>query len=229
MKKSAKVVVFAHQKGGVGKTVMCNLFAHEFAKQGKAVCQIDTDKQGSVYLEYLAKKDTGERMQIPVFSLTTYNQVEEFVIANYTKYDFIFIDSTGNINSETIAILKNCDSIIIPITAGSTDWSSFQTFVKLLKDITAQDQVIIGILNKYKPHTNRWKEFLPVVKDFLNEYGIILPKMESSTCDELIPAQLREREDYTSAIISPLSDEKINRITKYEIIHLIDSIHKYIR
>lgn len=226
---STKVIAFAHQKGGVGKTVMCNIFAQELSKQGFKVCLIDTDKQESIYLEYLAMKDSGTEPSVPAFNLRTFNHVSDFIQKHHTEYDFIMIDLTGIIHDDNIKILKNCDSIIIPITAGQTDWTSFQTFAKTLTNITDRDQKIIGILNKYKPHTNRWKQFLPIVREYAHKHSIIIPQMQDINSDSLIPAQLKDREDYTTLLMSPLTDEKINRYTKYEIIHLIDSIIKYIR
>ncbi|MGL5920863.1 MAG: ParA family protein [Bacteroidales bacterium] len=226
---TTKVIAFAHQKGGVGKTVMCNIFAQELCKQGNKVCLIDTDKQESIHLEYLVKKDAGIEPDVPVLNLKTFAEVSSFIQQNHAEYNYIMIDLTGIINDDNIKILKHCDSIFIPITAGQTDWTSFQTFAKTLNSITDNDQMIIGILNKYKPHTNRWKQFLPVVKEYSESHNILIPKMQDIYSDTLVPAQLRDREDYTNLIMGPLTDEKINRYTKYEIIHLIDSIIKYIR
>ena len=43
-----KKVVFANQKGGVGKSTLCILFANYLASKGKDVCIIDTDLQKSL-------------------------------------------------------------------------------------------------------------------------------------------------------------------------------------
>lgn len=43
-----KIVVFANQKGGVGKSTICTLFANYLCWKKKKVCIIDTDLQQTV-------------------------------------------------------------------------------------------------------------------------------------------------------------------------------------
>ena len=50
MEKNIKVV-FANQKGGVGKSTLCILFADYLAWKGRSVCVIDTDLQKSVLMQ----------------------------------------------------------------------------------------------------------------------------------------------------------------------------------
>ena len=40
-----KIIVFANQKGGVGKTTLCIMFAHYLHSLGKNVYVIDADQQ----------------------------------------------------------------------------------------------------------------------------------------------------------------------------------------
>ena len=46
-----KKVVFANQKGGVGKSTLCILFANYLASKGKDVCIIDTDLQKTILMQ----------------------------------------------------------------------------------------------------------------------------------------------------------------------------------
>ena len=48
-------VVFANQKGGVGKSTLCILFANYLAYKRKDVCLIDTDLQKTILMQ--RKKD----------------------------------------------------------------------------------------------------------------------------------------------------------------------------
>ena len=49
-------IVFANQKGGVGKSTLCILFANYLAWKGKSVCIIDTDLQKTILMQ--RQKDT---------------------------------------------------------------------------------------------------------------------------------------------------------------------------
>ena len=44
-------VVFANQKGGVGKSTLCMLFANYLSWKGKPVCIIDTDLQKTILMQ----------------------------------------------------------------------------------------------------------------------------------------------------------------------------------
>ena len=46
-----KKIVFANQKGGVGKSTLCILFANYLASKGKDVCIIDTDLQKTILMQ----------------------------------------------------------------------------------------------------------------------------------------------------------------------------------
>ena len=46
-----KKIVFANQKGGVGKSTLCILFANYLAAKGKDVCIIDTDLQKTILMQ----------------------------------------------------------------------------------------------------------------------------------------------------------------------------------
>ena len=43
-----KIIIFAKQKGGVGKTTLCVLFAHFLAAKGLRVTLMDSDPQMSI-------------------------------------------------------------------------------------------------------------------------------------------------------------------------------------
>ena len=46
-----KIIVFANQKGGVGKTTICTLFANYLAQKNKDVLVIDADLQKSIFTQ----------------------------------------------------------------------------------------------------------------------------------------------------------------------------------
>lgn len=228
MNNEIKVIGFFHQKGGVGKSVLCNIIAQELSKAGLRIVIVDSDKQGSIYCEYSQCSLNGEQPNVEVARLLGFKDIQSFIVSNLNAFDYALIDTAGLINNDMIEVAKCCDTIIIPITASSTDWTSLQSFVSVFKNILSTDQNTIAILNKYKPNTKRWKEYLPFVQNFLLANGIKLPLMESKGSSYAVPVQLRDREDYTTIIMRPLTDEKISSQTKSEVNNLINSLLKLI-
>ena len=49
MKNQNKIIVFANQKGGVGKTTLCILYANYLHEQGYPLCVIDCDMQQTIF------------------------------------------------------------------------------------------------------------------------------------------------------------------------------------
>ena len=47
--KKSVVITFANQKGGVGKTTLCTLFANYLAAKGKSLLVVDCDGQQTIY------------------------------------------------------------------------------------------------------------------------------------------------------------------------------------
>lgn len=68
--KKNKIIVFANQKGGVGKSTLCILLADYLAYWKKDVCIIDTDLQQSATLQREQDKQTfGEEEPYSIQSL----------------------------------------------------------------------------------------------------------------------------------------------------------------
>ena len=61
--KNNKVIVFANQKGGVGKSTLCILLADYLAYWKKDVCIIDTDLQQSATLQREQDRPLGKRIR----------------------------------------------------------------------------------------------------------------------------------------------------------------------
>ena len=67
--KKNKIIVFANQKGGVGKSTLCILLADYLAYWKKNVCIIDTDLQQSATLQREQDRQTfGEEEPYSILS-----------------------------------------------------------------------------------------------------------------------------------------------------------------
>ena len=70
-----KKIVFANQKGGVGKSTLCILFANYLAWKKQDVCIIDTDLQKTIMMQRKKDKELYPTMEEP------YN-VQDFDVAD---------------------------------------------------------------------------------------------------------------------------------------------------
>ena len=58
-------IVFANQKGGVGKSTLCMLFANYLAWKKQDVCLIDTDLQKTIMMQRKKDREIYEDMEEP--------------------------------------------------------------------------------------------------------------------------------------------------------------------
>ena len=101
-------VVFANQKGGVGKSTLCMLFANYLAWKKQDVCIIDTDLQKTIMMQ--RKKD----------------------LASQTE-GFVLFDSPGNVSEDgLVPMFTNADFIVCPYEYEEKTLDSTGTFVQVI-------------------------------------------------------------------------------------------------
>ena len=163
-----KIISFASQKGGVGKTTLLMLTAaaaHNRLK--KSILVIDCDQQASV--KHIHKKENSSNS----YSVTNFDWNQKNSLVNFKKiiafsklkYDLIFLDlpSKNERNEEIHNSMVISDIIIIPIVASSLDIFSTIHFLNELPTIVeirrkkGLDLDIYGIINK-KDTTKEYKE-----------------------------------------------------------------------
>lgn len=207
-----KIIALAHQKGGVGKSVIATLLATGLAKT-KKVALLDADQQASIYTRRNSQVKNGEELDEhtpDLFHFTNIQKVAAFINHNDTKYDYIIIDTPGYITDEMKTILANCDFILIPITAGDTDWESLLLFVTLLKNIKSSGTQLIAMFNKVAKNRRRWKELFEIAPEYLEQNEILLPSMRagySSTKTQHL--MLSDRDEYQNMdTLSAITDRR---------------------
>ena len=96
------MITFANQKGGVGKTTLCTMFADYLSARGESVLVVDFDRQQTIY--YKRQEDIGkyEGVQLPYtvqpFDIKDTNNVKEFLTNLRNGYKgFVLMDGKATL------------------------------------------------------------------------------------------------------------------------------------
>lgn len=134
-----KIVVFANQKGGVGKTTLSILFANYLDWMKKKVVLIDADNQHSA--SAVRKDDEtfmGDAAPYPIqeLSLQDGDYVEK-VMASAKQFDgTVIIDCPGSISDEGISsVFANADIVVIPFEFEDISMKATTDFIKVLNNV----------------------------------------------------------------------------------------------
>jgi len=126
-----QVIVFASQKGGVGKTTLtANLgVAAEMAGDGPAVL-IDTDPQGSLAAWWNARE-----AETPALAPTTLNELPAKLQAlGEAGFRYAFLDTPPAITDAIRAVVKRADFVLIPVKASPHDLRAVGRTVEIAQD-----------------------------------------------------------------------------------------------
>lgn len=177
-KRAAKVITFANQKGGVGKSTMLTLFATSMAKRlNMKTLIIDCDYQQSI-TDIAEKAGTDENISILTFDINRSDApVLDFIkIIEREKYayDLIAVDTAGSLQQSDFIIttLAYSDAAILPLEATSVALSSSLATIAVLPNIEERRKkegkgfVALGVINK-DGNTLESKD-LKAIKNFHN-------------------------------------------------------------
>ena len=163
-------IVFANQKGGVGKSTLCILFANYLAWKGKSVCIIDTDLQKTILMQ--RQKDT---------------QIYEDWDEPYNVQDcYVLFDSPGNISEDGLApLFVDADFIVCPYEYEDKTLDSTGVFVQVLNALREHNPQmhaqIFFVPNRIDPRIGTadeqmmWRE----TDDLFGKFGKVTPVVNS--------------------------------------------------
>jgi chromosome partitioning protein len=153
----AKIILTAHQKGGVGKsTLSFNLAVN--LKENAKICIVDFDAQGSLY-------QIRELSDIPIFL------GEELKRIQTSDYDFIFIDTPPYLSNVLPELCNLADVIVIPTKAGVLDLLAIKSTIDIIGQSGNEDKALI-VFNMVKPNTTLTEE----IKNQLSDYNVRVSK-----------------------------------------------------
>lgn len=181
-----KIIVFANQKGGVGKTTLCTLFANFLASKGIPVAVIDCDTQQTIFEKRKVdrRKYVNESFlyDVKVFNISNDKNVERLIQSLKSVEGVILIDSPGNLTQQgLIPLFSNADFIICPYQYEATSVNSTVTFIvfikRLMSLIEKMKSTILFVPNRYdsrigtKSELELWKQ----TEDAFSKNGMIAP------------------------------------------------------
>lgn len=140
MKEQNRIIVYANQKGGVGKSTLCTMFANYLATQGEPVAVIDADLQQTIFEQRQSELSAASSEDVPwdVVSVdtTVFSNVEEAMKMATTFPGTILVDAPGNISDDNLLpIYTTADYIIIPITYHPNVVNSTKKFAGIMERI----------------------------------------------------------------------------------------------
>jgi chromosome partitioning protein len=183
------IITFANQKGGVGKTTLCTLFANYLVTHRKKVLVIDCDVQQTISFRRKADlqkyKDVTIPYNIQPFNIANATNVQNLMINLRKMQGIILIDAPGNLTQQgLIPIFANSDYIICPFQYEVTSINATATFISFIYKIRAKlSKDVAQLFLVDNSHDKRFgkKEELELwrmtAKRF-SEYGLITPIVE---------------------------------------------------
>ncbi len=131
------VIAFANQKGGVGKTTLCMLFANYLAKKGINVLVVDVDRQRSLMGQRKSDSDAWEDQEI-LYNVEEANcekeeETKQLMTLAKSIDGVVLIDTPGNVTENgLIPIFSQVDAIVCPYQYETRCLESTGVFVRVM-------------------------------------------------------------------------------------------------
>ena len=183
------VIVFGNQKGGVGKTTLCTLFANYLASVGKRTLVIDCDNQQTISEKRKADERKYTDVKFP-YNVQPFNIANEEHVQNLMRNlkemdGVVLIDAPGNLAQQgLIPIFSQADYVVCPFQYESTSVNSTATFIlflaKLKEKFPGMRTETFFVVNRHDKRYGKKAELALWAKtdERLSQYGIVTPKIE---------------------------------------------------
>ena len=214
------VVLFGHQKGGVGKSTIAINFAYQMQKKYRDLALLDLDSQNSAILFNQLR----EQEKLPTIKCVTEDVIDfdEFIGRYYkNKNNLLVIDSGGYDSNINRAALVKADLIITPVGISQIEIFGLQKFRKILKEASEVLETKIKtnvLLNNVDSRSkNKLSDLREYIKD-KNDYF------------NLLETTVHTRADYKNSYGDGLTVKEYNKkgIAQNEIKQLSKEIYKLI-
>lgn len=132
-------IVFANQKGGVGKSTLCLLFANFLAAKKKDVCVIDTDLQKTIHMQRqkdLEEFEGEEPYTVQDFDVADPEVMEQLMESADEVEGFVLFDTPGNVSEDgLVPMFADADYIVCPFEYETKTLDSTGTFVQVINTL----------------------------------------------------------------------------------------------
>lgn len=182
------IVAFANQKGGVGKTTLCALFANYLVLKNHKVIVVDCDNQRS----FVAKRERDRKKypetevpyEVQAIEVKDQDVVTKAMETLRSQEAIILLDTPGHLaQNGLVPLFALTDFIIIPYQFESTSIQStgrFITFIhRLRKAISTMTGEMIFVVNNWDARFGRKAdlELYAKTERSLTELGKVAPRI----------------------------------------------------
>jgi chromosome partitioning protein len=153
-------IIFANQKGGVGKTSLSILFANYLVTKGKKVIVIEMDIQQSITSTRSREMELSENLppkpyEVIYTKLSDYPRIAEKLKSTDIN---IVIDLPGKMDDpQLVPVLKNGDLVVCPFDYDVRSFISTGTFANVIKKLDSTKDIVF-IPNRIKVMNYELKE-----------------------------------------------------------------------
>ncbi|MCM1337408.1 MAG: ParA family protein [Candidatus Amulumruptor caecigallinarius] len=198
MKDNNLIITFANQKGGVGKSTLCAMFATYVSSLGYPVRVVDCDGQTTIALIRKKELSTSDGEEAPAaepYAIDVHQlkdpQSTQAMIASLVNFEgVVMIDAPGNLKEAgLVPIFANSDFIICPFTLDKISIVSTATFVVLINRLRATIGEVFKTRTIFVPNrvdgrvgTAAEKKNISATKLHLSHYGDISPEIGLRAC-----------------------------------------------
>ncbi len=130
-------IIFANQKGGVGKSTLCILFANYLAWKKQDVCIIDTDLQKTISMQRKKDMEIYEDVEEPYtvqgFDVSDPDTMQQLMESASETEGYVLFDSPGNVSEDgLVPMFTSADYIVCPYEYEEKTLDSTGTFVQVV-------------------------------------------------------------------------------------------------
>jgi len=173
MLASTRVIVFASQKGGSGKTTLAGHVAVEAERQGAGpVALVDTDPQGS-----LAKWWNVRRDPVPVFIQSVFaNLFSDLDQVRHEGFRYVIIDTPPAATRAISEVVSFADIVVAPTRPSPHDMRAVGATVDIA---AAMGKPLVFVVNAATPQARITSEAAIA----LSQHGTVAPTMVHNRVD----------------------------------------------
>ena len=195
------IVLFGHQKGGVGKSTIAINFAYQIQKRYKEICILDLDSQNSSILFNQLRQSE----KLPIIKCLREKDIDfnSFIkLYASNKNNLLIVDSGGYDSDVNRAALIKADIIITPVGISQIEIFGLQKFRKILKEASETIGVKIQTNVLLNNIDSRSKKKLKELRDYIRD---------KNTYFNLLESVIHTRADYKNSYGDGLTVKEYNK------------------
>lgn len=212
---AVKVIVWANQKGGVGKSTLCTLFANYLCAKGHAVLLVDCDSQQSIFNRREEDKannpDAKFGYHVQTYDISDAKNVEKLMKKARKLNAIVIIDSPGSMSQDgMVHLFTQADVVMCPFFFDAVSSRTTSDFTNLM-DLTCTTYNIKAPKRYYIPNRIQasWgsKKDIAMWEKTANYFatkGTVTPKVMS--CSDLPRFNTKVNTAKQTEIIGPAFD-----------------------